>query len=68
MFWDVMQGYLLPTTNLGLSLGAKNRSMHICNGGIDKCDKEVDKMEGTIFILGRQGHIMISNAFPTYIM
>lgn len=64
----------LPTTYLGLPLGAKSKSIDIWNNVIEKCEKKLASMEGLVFSLGntiRGSPTLINSirdALPTYMM
>lgn len=60
----------LPTTYLGMPLGAKSKSKEIWNSVIEKCEKKLARWKGQYLSLG--GRVTLINsvldAMPTYMM
>jgi len=60
----------LPTTYLGLTLGAKSKALQIWSGVIERCEKRLAIWKGQYLSLG--GRVILVNsvldALPTYVM
>ncbi|WMV22162.1 hypothetical protein MTR67_015547 [Solanum verrucosum] len=60
----------LPTTYLGMPLGAKSKSIEIWNGVIEKCEKKLARWKTQYLSMGGRLTLINSvlNALPTYMM
>lgn len=60
----------LPTTYLGLPLGAKSKSKQIWNGVLERCEKKLSRWKNNYLSLG--GRVTLVNSvldsLPTYMM